>query len=70
MTCKNENWGPHSDSYSPEDQSAFKDMLPSLYSHAAMKTTFAGEEMAELMERFEKSFGGEPLFHTPTDKKE
>lgn len=55
-------WGPHTNSYSESDINAFQEILPSLYSKAAGKTTFPQEEMFDLMERFKKTFGGEPLF--------
>jgi hypothetical protein len=55
------SWEDHTNHYSDEDREMFEELLPTLLSEAARKTSFAKKESKEMMERFEKEFGGAPL---------
>lgn len=55
------DWSGHSNRYTPTDKFAFNKLLPTLLSKPARDTSWARKEHKEMMKRFEKSFGGEPL---------
>ena len=62
MNVKNSgSWEDHKDYYSNEDREMFKELLPTLVSESAMKFKFFQEEQKEMMDRFEREFGGAPL---------
>jgi len=46
--------------YNNHDRDMFDELLPTLLSSVAKKTKWAKKEHKQLMDRFEKSFGGSP----------
>ncbi len=55
------DWGGHSNCYTPADKFEFNRLLPTLLSEAARDTSWARKEHKQMMKRFVKCFGGEPL---------
>lgn len=55
------DWGDHSNHYTETDISIFEKILPTLLSEIARKSPWARKEQKEMMERFKRNFGGEPL---------